>query len=271
MVPETLRLVKTQHRVGEVPIADVAVVETELATLRADIPRLESRIRVIALSLGAMLGQLPESELDILSQPASLVPLRKLPVGARADILRRRADVRAAERHLAAVSADVGVLRAEWFPKFRIGASGGFESLASNSLLDNSSQTWSLVPSISWRIFDGGRIKAEIGASEARVDQAALAYRQTVIEALTEAEQGLSSYRFGLERLRLQDEAVDAASVSYRIATSQYQAGEISLLELLDAERSLRQAEQHHAVAHTEAATSLVSLFKALGGGWQPG
>jgi len=124
---------------------------------------------------------------------------------------------------------------------------------------------------ISWRVFDGGRVRAEIRASEARVEVAALEYEKAVKQALTDAELALTRYRLGLAALDRQTVAVAAARRSYGFATERYRAGDISLLELLDAERALRSAENAYARVHTQAATQLVALFKALGGGWQAG
>ena len=122
---------------------------------------------------------------------------------------------------------------------------------------------------ISWRVFDGGRVRAEIRASKARVEVAALQYESTVKQALADAEQALSRYDLGLETLSRQEAAVAAARRSYGFANDRYRAGDISLLELLDAERALRSAEEGYARTHTTVATALVALYKALGGGWQ--
>jgi outer membrane protein TolC len=177
--------------------------------------------------------------------------------------------VRAAERALAAATAEVGVATAELFPKISIGAGGGFQSLEPGELFESDSQTWSVVPLISWRVFDGGRVRAQVDAAEARVELAALEYEQAVKQALTDAELALTRYDLGLDALERQDTAVAAARTSYGHATTRYRAGDISLLELLDAERVLRNAEDAYARIHARAATDLVALFKALGGGWE--
>lgn len=264
-------LVRQRYAAGEVPEAAVAQAETELAAVEAQLPQLEARVRIAALSIGILLGDLPEAETGLADSPPGYVELAPLPVGQRADLLRRRPDVHAAERLLAAATADVGVATADLFPKIGIGANGGFQSLETGTLLDSASETLALAPLISWRIFDGGRVRAQIRASEARVEFAALGYEKAVKEALTDAEIALTRYNFGLVALDRQIAAVAAARRSYGFANDRYRAGDISLLELLDAERALRNAEDAYARTHTQAVTHLVSLFKALGGGWKAG
>ena len=264
-------LVRQQFAAGEVPEAALAQAEAALAATEAQLPMIEAQVRSTALSLGILLGELPESEADLAETSAAYVELVPLPVGERADILRRRPDVRAAERQVAAATADIGVATAELFPKFGIAAGGGFESLDTGNLFDSGSQRFDITPFISWRIFDGGRIHAQINAREARQQAAALAYEKEVKAALTDAERALTRYNLGLVALEHQQTAVAAARRNYGFADARYRAGEISLLELLDAEHALRAAESAYAMTHTRAATDLVALFKALGGGWQNG
>jgi NodT family efflux transporter outer membrane factor (OMF) lipoprotein len=258
----SVELVRRQRALGDVPDAAVAQAEAELAAIQSQLPLLEAQARAAALSIGLLLGDLPEKELGLLDDDPDYLALKPVPVGERADLLRRRPDVSAAERSLAAATADVGVATAELFPKIKIGANGGFQALSSGELFDSASQTLGLAPLISWRIFDGGRVRAQIHASEARVQIAALEYEQVVKEALTDAERALTLYSAGLN-------ALTAARRSYAFANDRYKAGDISLLELLDAERTLRMAEETYARTHTQAATNLAALYKALGGGWQ--
>jgi NodT family efflux transporter outer membrane factor (OMF) lipoprotein len=262
-------LVGQQFGLGDVPEAAVAQAEAELAAIQAQVPALEAQLRVAVLSIGILLGDLPESELGLIDEQPDYAALAPLPVGQRADILRRRPDVRAAERALAAATADVGVATANLFPRIGIAANGGFQSLATDNLFESASETFAIAPLISWRIFDGGRVRAQIRASETRVEVAALQYEKAVKEALTDAELALTRYNLGLVALDRQTTAVAAARRSYGFANDRYRAGDISLLELLDAERVLRNAEDAYALTHTRAATNLVALYKALGGGWQ--
>jgi len=265
----SLDLVRRRFANGDVPEAAVAQAEAELASVEAGLPMLQARERATALGIGILLGDLPESQLGLLDESPGYVALKALPVGERADILRRRPDVAAAERQLAAATADIGVATADLFPRIGIGASGGFQSLDTSTLFEAASERFGLTPLISWRVFDGGRVRAQIRATEARVQAAALQYESAVKEALTDAEQALTRYNLGLEALARQQTAVAAARRSYGFASDRYRSGDISLLELLDAERGLRSAEEGYAQTHTTVATELVALYKALGGGWE--
>jgi NodT family efflux transporter outer membrane factor (OMF) lipoprotein len=264
-------LVRRQLEAGEVSEAVLARAEAALAAVESSLPLLDARVRAAALSIGILLGDLPESEVDLAETAAAFTELGSFPVGQRADLLRRRPDVRAAERVLAAATADVGVATAKLFPKIGFGANGGFQSLARGDLFEAASETFGLVPLISWQFFNGGRVRATIHASEARVEIAALEYEKAVKTALTDAELALTRYRSGLDALERQGAVVDAARRSLGFSDDRYRAGDISLLELLDAERALREAESTFARMHTAAATDLVALYKALGGGWPAG
>lgn len=264
----TLELVRRRLAVGDAAPADADAAQARFAAAEAGLPAIQARLRAAALGLAVLLGQPPERELALLDTPPPAIALVPIPVGERADILRRRPDVRAAERRLAARTADIGIATAELFPKLTIGAGGGFQSLDAGNLFDSVSRTYSIMPLISWRVFDGSRVRAEIHASEARQEQAALAYEKTVLGALGDAERALSDYRFGLDAVQRQRGALEAARRSYAHAQTRYAAGDIALTDLLAEERILRDAEDAYARTHTTAAIELVALYKALGGGW---
>ncbi len=266
---QTLAFVVTLARLGEIPMTEVALNETELATLRSTLPALEAMIKSHALALGILTGQLPEKGLSILQTSAAPIQLHTLPVGQRAEILSRRPDLRAAERHLAAATAETALTHAELYPKLMITASGGFESLSAADLLSAASGKWLLAPIISWRIFDGGRVRAEIRASEARTQAAALAFEQTVVEALGEAEQALLAYHSSLRELDLQERVRITAEKNYKNANIRYQTGDTNRLVVLNASRLLNEVNQRYARSYTASALALVRLFKALGGGWE--
>lgn len=266
---QTLELVRLRQALGDASAADVDAAYAQWAAVNALLPEIETRQRSAVLGLGVLLGAPPERELALLDGPLAACTLRALPVGERADVLRRRPDVIAAERRLAASSADIGVATAELFPKLSISAGGGFQALGTGDWFDASSARFSILPMISWRLFDGGRVRAEIRAREAAERQAALAYEQAVLAALGDAERALNDYRGGLDTLDRRSMALDAARAGYGHARARYAAGDASLVELLAAQRSLHDAETAAARAHAGAATQLVALYKALGGGWE--
>ena len=266
---QTLDLVRLRQAAGDASTADVDAAYAQWAAVNALLPEIEARQRAAVLSLGVLLGAPPERELALLDGPLAPCTLRMLPVGERADLLRRRPDVLAAERRLAASSADIGVATAELFPKLSIGVGGGFQALSTGDWFDASSSRFSILPLISWRLFDGGRVRAEIRAREASERQAALTYEQTVLAALGDAERALGDYHGGLDTLERRGLALDAARTNYGHAKARYAAGDIALVELLAAQRSLHEAETAVARAHASAAVQLVALYKALGGGWE--
>jgi NodT family efflux transporter outer membrane factor (OMF) lipoprotein len=261
-------LVVLRRAAGDVPEAAVAQSEAELTALEAQLPALEAEVRTAALAISFLLGEVPEAELGLIDGQQDYAQLAPLPVGERADLLRRRPDVSAAERALAAATADVGVATAALFPSFTIGASGGFQSLTTGELFDSASEIGGVVPAISWPLLNRGRLHAQVRAREARAEAAAVEYEKAVKQALLDAERALTRYNTGLDALARQSSALAAAQRNYGFAQDRYRAGDISLLELLDAERGLRNAEDAYARTHTVAATDLVALFKALGGGW---
>lgn len=266
----TAELVGLRVEAGEEAPVELARVETELYAVEASLPLLEAELRAAALAIGVLAGGPPERELGLLatrSPPADLAPP---PLGERAEILGRRPDVRTAERSLAAATADIGVATAELYPRLSIGARGGFQAVDAGELPGASSVTWSLMPAISWRIFDGGRVQAEIRIAEARAAAAARAWEAAVLTALADAERALARYRGGLEALDVRRRAVAAAERVRRLERLRYEAGESSLLGLVDAERRLDEAEASLATTRMRTSTELIALIKALGGGWAP-
>lgn len=269
---QTNALVALQVEAGAASQADQARAESDLASLQARLPDAEARVTSIGLGLSALLGQPPQPVAALIDAPirhGDLPALAHIPIGARADLLARRPDVHAAERRLRAANAQVGAATAALYPRLVMTASGGFQALDADAVFDAASQRWSLVPLISWRILDAGRVRAEIRVAEAQDAAAALAFEQAMLNALTEAEQALAQYRHGLDALAQRRVALDAARRSDALAALRYEAGAASLIERLDAERALRGAESALATTHTDAATALVALYKALGGGWQ--
>lgn len=263
-----LELLQLQHAAGAASLADVDAAQARLAAADAALPAIRARERAAALALAVLLGEPPEHGLQLLEDASGLPMLAEIPVGERADLLRRRPDVLAAERRLAASTADIGVATAELFPKLSIGVGGGFQALDAGDLFESGSQRFGVMPVISWRVFDGGRVRAEIRAREADQRQAALAYEQAVLAALGDAEQALGDYRAGLVALRRYEQALEASQRSYGHARQRFAAGAIAGGELLAAERQLHEAQAAAVRAHTAAAVQLVALYKALGGGW---
>lgn len=265
---QTFELIQARARAGDASDMDVEAARAQWTAAESTLPAIAARRHAALLGLAVLLGEPPESELELQDVAPSGMALRPLPVGERADVLRRRPDVYAAERRLAASTADIGVATAELFPKLSISASGGFQALTGADWFSGSSERFSILPLLSWRLFDGGRVRAEIRAREAAARQAALAYEQAVLTALGDAEQALGDYRAGLDSLDQRTLALDASRRVLEHAQSRLSAGDISRLELLTARRQFHEASIARSNARTAAAIQLVALYKALGGGW---
>ncbi|HCJ29281.1 MAG TPA: RND transporter [Pseudomonas sp.] len=247
---------------------DVARARAQVEALRAELPPFESKksaaLYQIAALLGRTPGDLPEpvaacSHAPQLSQP--------IPVGDGAALLKRRPDIRAAERMLAAATADIGVATAMMYPEVNLGASAGYTGMLEH-LADPITRRWEFGPAISWH-FPTRVDRARVRAMEAGADAALARFDGTVLDALRETQTLLTRYAHDLERNHALRDSRDAASNAADHTRRLYQEGRLAYLDSLDTERTLASAEA--ALAKSEAQLSLdqVNLFLALGGGWK--
>lgn len=249
---------------------DVQQAATLLATTRAELPTLESSIETSMHSLEVLLGQQPgtlRAELVESSAIPSQPP--QVPVGLPSDLLLRRPDVRLAERQLAAATANIGVAKADLFPKFFLTGSAGFESVSASDWFTAGSKFWSAGPTVQWRIFDAGRIRANIKVQNARQEEALASYEKTVLTAFEEVENGLTLYAKEQVRRRSLQDAVVSSQKSLDTANRLYASGLTDFLHVLDSERSLHQAQDALVQSDRAISGNLVSLYKSLGGGWE--
>jgi NodT family efflux transporter outer membrane factor (OMF) lipoprotein len=193
-----------------------------------------------------------------------------VPVGLPSDLLQRRPDVWQAERTLAAATADIGVATADLFPKFSLTGAAGLQSLSASDWFDAGSRFWSVGPTVQWRVFDAGRIRANIRVQTARQEQALVRYEQTTLNAFKEVEDALVAYANEQVRLRSLADAARANREAVHLANQLYASGLASFLNVLDAQRSLYQSEDALAQSECSVSLDLVTLYKALGGGWEP-
>jgi multidrug efflux system outer membrane protein len=194
---------------------------------------------------------------------------KRLPIGDLGELLRRRPDVLRAERGLAASTADVGAVTAELYPRFDIGGFLGFVALRGADLGSASSRAFSVTPGVSWPALRLGSVKARVRGAEARAEGDRALYEQTVLRAIEDVEGALTGY--GQNQLRLQRlaEASARSARAAELAEVRYREGAAPYLSVLDAQRTLLRAQDAVAEAETASYTSLVALYKALGGGWQ--
>lgn len=268
---ETVRLTKVRFDTGAGSPIDVASAQARLNATEAAIPNLITAEKRANYRLAVLTGQRPGA-LDALLAPrdADTRPLvTALPIGEAGDLLRRRPDVQAAERRLAASTARVGVATADLFPRVSVTGFVGFLSGTSAGFGNAASKAWSVAPSVSWPALDLGSAHARLRAAKARDDAALANYDQTVLRALEDLENALVSYRQQQAQLNSLTDQAAASRRAAELARIQYKEGGIDFLVLLDAERTLLAAEDALSVAETAVNTDVVAIYKALGGGWK--
>jgi NodT family efflux transporter outer membrane factor (OMF) lipoprotein len=222
--------------------------------------------------LGVLLGQPPGAlltELSIVAPIPSAPP--EVPVGLPSELLLRRPDVRKAERQLAAATAQIGVATADLFPKFSLTGAAGYQSVSASDWFAGGSKFWSLGPTVQWNVFDAGRIRAIIKVQNARQEQALANYEKTVLASFEEVENALVGYAQEQVRRRALQDAVKSSQESLRIANQLYANGLANFINVLDAERSMYQTQDQLVQSERAASVNLISLYKALGGGWETG
>ena len=265
---ETLELTRVRLELGRGSELDVASARARFAATEATIPPLVAAEQVAANRLAVLLGERPGALAAELS-PREVAPhLTTIAVDSPAALLQRRPDIRAAERALAAATARIGVAKADLFPRLTLSGFIGFVAGDASELGESSSRAWSLSPVLSWAGLERGTY-AGVLVSEARTQAALAAYELTVLRALEETENAFVTYGSHRERLESVVEQAAASRTAAELARIQYREGALDFLRLLDAERTLLQAEDEVAAAEANLNASVVQIYKALGGGWE--
>jgi NodT family efflux transporter outer membrane factor (OMF) lipoprotein len=267
---ETVGLTRDRFNAGLVSGLDVSQAESQFASTAADIPSLEILLNNALNRLAVLLGEHPGALNSELGRPSAIpTPPAEITAGLPAELLRRRPDVRRAERLLASQTALIGVATADLYPSFSL---GGFIELVAGNFADlgeGESVGWGLIPGLRWNLFAGGKIRNNIRVQEARTEQLLYLYEQSVLLALEEVEDALVAYeREKVRRGRLQ-EATDAAQRSLEIVRIQYLSGLTDFQRFLDSQRALFVEQDRLAASEGQVVRNLVALNKALGGGWQ--
>lgn len=241
-----------------------------LESSRATLPDLRNSLNEAKNRLAILAGQVPGTLHELL-KTKSAIPRTppSIIVGIPADMVRRRPDIRKAERDYAAQTARIGVATADLYPKFTLSGSIGIESLDLVDVLAVDNNIWSIGPRVTWNIFDGGSIRRNIEVQSAIQEQYLSAYEQVVLTALEEVENGLTAYVEEQMRHQALLGAVEAAEQAQTLATSQYQAGLVDFALLLDTQRSTLSLRNDLAESDGRNGENLIRLYKALGGGWE--
>ncbi len=267
---ETLELTEARFKAGRATELDTARARSQLNTTLAAVPPLEAAIKHAIHRLSVLTGQQPAALAPELSLPQPIPATPPLVnIGDPAELLRRRPDIRAAERSLAAATAHIGVETSALFPRVTFNGNIG---LAANHISDMGAagtDTYGFGPQITWAALDLGHVRARIQAAHAVADAQLANYEKTVLTALEETENALVD--FGREQVRrdLLRESDQAATQAMTLARQRYDSGVADFLPVLDAQRTQLEVQAQLAQSEMRTATTLVALFKALGGGWQ--
>jgi NodT family efflux transporter outer membrane factor (OMF) lipoprotein len=263
------QLVAARTRGGLVTGQDLEQQRSERSAAAAAIPVLEAQAKAEIHAIGVLTGQTPGALASQLAAPAELAPAPQVPPGLPSDLLRRRPDIRAAERELAAATADIGVAVADLYPRISLTAAPALVSTALGSLLEWGSRSFSAGAAIDWPIFDGGRRRANVEVRNARQEQALIAYRKAVLTGLQDVEDALARIDGGRQRTARLEEALGTARRAEEIARTRYRGGLVTLSDVLIAEARRIQLEEQLIETRGAEARDTVALVKALGGGWQ--
>ena len=270
LAKETLDLNVLQRNAGRLSDLETARAETVLEQARATVAALQGQRDANLFALTALLGlspkDAPTAALTCKSAPHVNDPI---PVGDGAGLLRRRPDVRQAERQLAQQTASIGIAVADLYPTVSLGGAVGASSSSGGTLFSSRSTTYSVGPSIAWTFPNISVARARIAEAKAGAQAALAAFDGTMLTALKESEQALSTYAAELRRNAAPTRARDASRTAYALVQMRFQAGTISQLDLVSAEQTLISAEQTLAQSDQAVADDQVAVFKALGGGWR--
>jgi NodT family efflux transporter outer membrane factor (OMF) lipoprotein len=267
---ESVRITQAKYDAGEVSELDKDQAETLLYSTRATVPALETSLQQLKNSLAILLGLPPQNfnylfgkNLGIPTVPADIA------LGMPQDLIRRRPDIRVAERQLAAQSAQIGFAETELYPHFSIGGSIGTSSENSSDLFKNASETWDLFGMFEWNIFNYGRLQSNVRLQDALFQQLLVDYRNTVLQAQRDVENAIVAYLKGQEQLMSYKSAADASRRAVNISTIQYQEGSVGFNTVINTLSANAQQQDLLSFTRGTVATNLVEVYKALGGGWE--
>ena len=265
---KSLQLTRNQYAVGVAGRSDVALAETQLKSTQAQAINAGIQRAALEHAIAVLMGK-PPAEFSL-----APIPLKQtfpdIPAGVPSELLERRPDIAAAERHAAAANAQIGVAEAAFFPTVTLSASGGFASSTIANLFSAPARYWSVGAALAQTIFDAGLRKAQTEQAIAAYDAGVATYRQSVLGGFQEVEDNLAALRILEEQNAVQDEAVKAARESVTITLNQYRAGTANYLAVVVVQAALLNNERAAVTILGQRYAASVALIKALGGGWSP-
>jgi outer membrane protein, multidrug efflux system len=248
---------------------DLAQQQSVLANQRAAVPPLRQTLQQNQNALALLVAR-PPASIRINGGSLNSISSPRVTPGLPSDLLTQRPDIRRQEAQLAAATANVGSARAQFFPSIQLTGSGGYQSAALASLFQPNAAFFNLVGGLTQPIFDGGRIQGNFNLTQAQQDELLQTYRRTVVSAFTDVENALVAIRQTTERLRLLREVLTASRRAFELSEQQLRAGTADIVTVLNTQLTLFQAEDALSQAQLARFLAIVSLYQALGGGWEP-
>lgn len=266
---EVVHITEVRYNTGLVSKLDVAQAKSVYYSTKASIPQLESGIIQYINALGVLLGLYPQDVEGLLEASRPLPNYMELiGIGIPANLLRRRPDVRAAERQVAASAANLGATKSDWWPTFYLKGSVGFESKEMNSFFKKNSLTYQIAPTMSWNLFQGTSLINTTRAAKAQLDENILQFNQIVLNALQEVDNAMNQYRNSIKQQVFMKEVVNQGEETLALSLELYKQGLAPFQNVLDAQRSLLSYEDTWVQAQGSSLLALIQLYQALGGGW---
>ncbi len=269
---DTLAFTRNRLASGLGAALEVSQARAQLLATEAALPGIDAGIQLRLFQINTLLGEHPGDRRTALMVHKALPALPDaLFSDIPSEVVRRRPDVRSAERRLAAEIADIGVATADLFPKFSLLGGIGLASASDGDLFESASRFWRLGPSMRWSLFQGGRIRANIEAQKAQSEASLAQYEKTVLTVLQEVTSALVDHGHERKTAASLKTAMAESQRSVDLSTALYQEGLSDILTVLNTESRLLTVEDEYARSLTREWTSLIRLYKALGGGWSAG
>ena len=266
---QALGLAQERYDTGLSSQLDVVQAKATLGMTEAAMPDLETAKNQALYRLAVLLGQDAGNLQSEFAAPAAIPsPVGRITLGLPMDVVRQRPDVRAAERRLAAQTAQIGVATAALYPSFTLSGFVGLQTRSVNDLFSSNSEMWGAALPVSWNLFDGGRVRSNIELQKELAEMHLLEYRQSVLQALAEVESALVAYNNEHEKLAALRRATAATLEGVRLAMVQYDTGLTNYNNVMTMQRDLFQLQDQLAASEAQLDFELIALYKAVGGGW---
>lgn len=265
-----LKITEVRYNTGLVAKLDVAQAKSVLYSTKASIPQIEAGINQYITTLAVLLGMYPQEIRPVL-EPVGTLPdyMEPIGVGMPVDLLLRRPDVRSAERSVNAQAALLGASKADWLPKVFLKGSFGYASRDLKDMVKSKSIAYEIAPSLSWTIFNGGQLVNAARLAKAQLDESINQFNQTVLSAVQETDNAMNAYRNSIKQIVALREVRNQGEETLKLSLELYKQGLSPFQNVLDAQRSLLTYENQLVQAQGSSLLQLITLYKALGGGWQ--